>query len=146
MVANTTIATSKCNQIHNLIQNSGLHFVINQTPFSSYITIRKKIIPQHSDRPNCDGETLVDKAATNAEIEECTKKYNDLLALHKRLSKNNEDVKEAFENEVEEHKGTIEDNKKLSDQVSRLDKEISFTNHENEQLNSKLLDKVEEHA
>ena len=33
-----------CDEIHNLVQMSGLHFVINQTPWSSYITIRRKFI------------------------------------------------------------------------------------------------------
>ena len=33
-----------CNSIQNLIQSSGLHYVINQTPWSSYITLRKKFI------------------------------------------------------------------------------------------------------
>ena len=33
-----------CDKIHNLVQMSGLHFVINQTPWSSYITIRRKFV------------------------------------------------------------------------------------------------------
>ena len=33
-----------CNRIHEAIQKSGLHFVINQTPWSSYITIRRKLV------------------------------------------------------------------------------------------------------
>ena len=33
---------SVLNIIHDVVQKSGLHFVINQTPWSSYITIRKK--------------------------------------------------------------------------------------------------------
>ena len=37
-------ANLACSQIHNLVQSSGLHFVINQTPWSSYITLRKKFI------------------------------------------------------------------------------------------------------
>ena len=35
---------SACDRIHNLVQTSGLHFVINQTPWSSYITVRRKFI------------------------------------------------------------------------------------------------------
>ena len=35
---------SVCTRIHDLIQNSGLHFVISQTPWSSYITIRRKFV------------------------------------------------------------------------------------------------------
>jgi DNA gyrase/topoisomerase IV subunit A len=43
-MAATVQATELFKKIHDLIQESGLHFVINQTPFSSYITIRKKLI------------------------------------------------------------------------------------------------------
>ena len=43
-MAATVQATEVFKKIHDLIQESGLHFVINQTPFSSYITIRKKLI------------------------------------------------------------------------------------------------------
>ena len=34
--------------IHDVIQASGLHFMINQTPWSSYITIRRKFLDQRS--------------------------------------------------------------------------------------------------
>ena len=37
-------ANVMCNRIHDVVQSSGLHFVINQTPHSSYITIRRKFI------------------------------------------------------------------------------------------------------
>ena len=37
-------ANIACDRIHNLIQKSGLHFIINQTPWSSYITIRRKFV------------------------------------------------------------------------------------------------------
>lgn len=37
-----------CNQIHELVQSSGLHFVINQTTWSSYITIRRKFVDPKS--------------------------------------------------------------------------------------------------
>ena len=43
-MANSIHVNSACNRIHNLIQSSGLHFVINQTPWSSFITIRRKLI------------------------------------------------------------------------------------------------------
>ena len=39
-----TDANSVVTSIHSLIQSSGLHFAINQTPWSSYITIRKKFV------------------------------------------------------------------------------------------------------
>jgi hypothetical protein len=40
----TSYVKTTMTQIHSLIQASGLHFIINSTPFSSYITIRKKVI------------------------------------------------------------------------------------------------------
>ena len=33
-----------CTRIHDVIQSSGLHYIINQTPWSSYITIRRKFV------------------------------------------------------------------------------------------------------
>ena len=35
---------SVCNSIHDLVLSSGLHCVINQTPWSSYITLRRKFV------------------------------------------------------------------------------------------------------
>ena len=56
---------SMISKIHDVIQTSGRHFLINQTPWSSYITIRKKFVdPNHvasldqndrqSSRPSSD--------------------------------------------------------------------------------------------
>ena len=42
-----------CTSIHNFVQSSGLHYVINQTSWSSYITIRKKFVkPHHGETSN----------------------------------------------------------------------------------------------
>ena len=49
-----------CNKIHNLVQSSGLHFVISQTPWSSYITIRRKFAgPAPAVQPNLASLGLV---------------------------------------------------------------------------------------
>ena len=37
-------ANLACSRIHAAIQSSGLHYIINQTPWSSYITIRRKFV------------------------------------------------------------------------------------------------------
>ena len=41
---------SSVNKILDVVQNSGLHFVINRTPFSAYITIRQKFISNHGSQ------------------------------------------------------------------------------------------------
>ena len=49
-----------CDEIHNLVQMSSLHFVINQTPWFSYITIRRKfVIPGAYDVKIKSPETVV---------------------------------------------------------------------------------------
>ena len=53
-----------CNKIHNTVEKSGLHYSINQTPFSSYITIRKKLI-------NPEVELLSDSVETGVEDQKC---------------------------------------------------------------------------
>ena len=41
-MSNSNDVNLVCNNIHELIHSSGLHYIINQTPWSSYITIRRK--------------------------------------------------------------------------------------------------------
>ena len=44
MALSISDVNSACDRIHSLVQMSGLHFIINQTPWSSYITIRRKFV------------------------------------------------------------------------------------------------------
>ena len=48
-----------CARIHDMIQNSGLNFVINQTPWSSYITIRRKFT---------SGDTVLDENVETSDV------------------------------------------------------------------------------
>ena len=79
------LATEACNKINDFIQQSRLHFVINQTPFSPYITIRGKFI--------ISGGTILDKKAEAvlkmivAEIEQKV-----LVLCHIELSSDNKSV------------------------------------------------------
>ena len=117
-----TLASLICNHIHDVIQSSGLYFVINQTPFSSYITIRKKIIGQIS--VNLSEVDKLEVEVDIAELKELQNKYSDLLCAHNELSKQYESIKVAFENEIEDHKATLTDIKEVSTKVSTKDKEI----------------------
>ena len=82
------------NKIHSLIQSSGLHYAINQTPFSSYITIRHKFILTNGP-PISDLET-----ADSLEKENCDRK-KELAKLVKEkgaLEKLNNDLKSEHDN------------------------------------------------
>ena len=53
---------STLTRIHDVIQKSGLHFVITQTPWSSYITIRRKFTnSRHSVNSNLNINKGCDK-------------------------------------------------------------------------------------
>ena len=66
MAAVNQSANLVCNQIQSVIQNSGLHFSIIQTPFSSYITIRRKFINPESPMHNIfENTTGVEKSESN---------------------------------------------------------------------------------
>ena len=115
-----TLASLICNHIPDVMQSSGLYFVINQTPFSS--TIRKKIIGQIS--VNLSEVDKLEVEVDIAELKELQNKYSDLLCAHNELSKQYESIKVAFENEIEDHKATLTDIKEVSTKVSTKDKEI----------------------
>ena len=94
---------SVLNSIHDLIQSSGLHFVIQQTPWSSYITLRKKFA-----RPTAHDFNLKDKeTVTINDLEAEKEKYKQLK--EKLVQKEAELVKteEEFRLGTKENKKTI---------------------------------------
>ena len=48
-------ANSVCNQVLKIVKESNLNYLVNETPYSAYITIRKKFVK------NCTEVTLADK-------------------------------------------------------------------------------------
>ena len=76
-------------QIYDLIQTSGLHFLINSTPFSSYITIRKQLV-------NVDQIPLTDATSSSIEPQQDhLAGLGDLLATLKSM---NDSLEEALVN------------------------------------------------
>ena len=75
-----------CNSIQNLIQSSGLHYVISQTPWSSYITLRKKFIDSNHDASAVEvfAESYSESQENPAEFAEVNrelKKKNEALEV-----------------------------------------------------------------
>ena len=66
-------ASEELRKIHDVIQESGLHYAINQTPFSSYISIRKKLICPQSTAPENRVESTIE-----IEVEVLEKKVKTL--------------------------------------------------------------------
>ena len=90
----TTYVNRTLSQIHNLIQTSGLHFMINSTPFSSYITIRKKLV-NVEQIPHTDATSLIephhDDRADLKDMLATLKSRND--SLEEDLAHADEDAK-----------------------------------------------------
>ena len=96
-MASSQTVNSVCNQIHDLIQSSGLHFVINQTPWSSFITIRRKFInPNHAPvvKPRIDSVF-------------CTENFTRIAETNKQLQARNVLLEEALANLEEEQRAAV---------------------------------------
>ena len=81
-------------QIYDLIQTSGLHFLINSTPFSSYITIRKQLV-------NVDQIPLTDASSLIEPQQDDLLLLRDVLA---NLKSRNNSPEEALVNTKEDAK------------------------------------------
>ena len=126
-------ATLICNQIHNLIQDSGLHFVINQTPHSSYITIRKRFMdpgnPPQIKSETAESKVRVEVSRLSDELEKANLEMN-------RLEEEVIEKEEAFEIADKINKDKLEnlhvfcdklskENVKLKDTIATLHVDIS---------------------
>jgi predicted nucleic acid-binding Zn-ribbon protein len=87
-----------CQEIHNLVEESGLHFSINQTPFSSYITLRKKFIkPEAGIYSDSEATDVVNPHLVSEQLQAENNNLSDLLAH--REAENEALKEEAKQNE-----------------------------------------------
>ena len=117
-MASSYDVNSVCNQIHDLVQTSGLHFVINQTPWSSFITIRRKFInPKH---------VPVIQPPTEATF--CTDNLTRMTEINKQLVVKNVGLEEALASVEEEHRAAAlknEDTREnLHNTIDHLERKI----------------------
>ena len=108
------------NSIHSVVQKSGLHFVINQTPWSSYITIRKKFTslgPCAGDDGFKDMESVVNDEEYNAQMEEKNKKIvADLYSKIDMLENSLEETRCDMKNKLVEIQ-VLSKEKKINDEI-----------------------------
>ena len=125
---------SALNIIHDAVQKSGLHFIINQTPWSSYITIRKKFTnlgPYEGDDNLKDKETNSVKDELNEYTKQMEEKNAKTVAnLYSKIEK--------LENALEE---TGCDMKNKMTEIQVLTKEKKMKDEIIKNLNAGLLNK-----
>ena len=100
--------TLSMNRIHDAVQRSGLHFVINQTPFSSYITIRRKFTSERNQtNSDSDSEVKKEPLALKARLIEITSDLKALETKNRHLEENLVIKEEEFKD------GKVETEKRL---------------------------------
>ena len=104
---------SVCERIHSLVQMSGLHFNINQTPWSSYITIRRKFVSPGS----YDVKTMCTETVVMEQLKEKIKQLEHKLAGAEFQV---EELQEKFANKQENHEKTIN---LLNSKIDTLEKD-----------------------
>ena len=83
MVATLISAHETCDEIVNSVKSSNLHFILQETPHSVYITIRKKFVNE--------------AFAKNDEENNSKQTYISLKSAY-------ENLKNEFDKEIEDHK------------------------------------------
>ena len=135
-MASSIHVNTVCSSIHDFIQSSGLHFVINQTPWSSYITIRRKFVdPQRASTNEPSKQVYIDSRHV---------RHNELVALqekNKQLELKNEALEEDLFNTEEEYKVAELRNKESFD---NLHSNIDHLETTLKSLESKLIDEETE--
>ena len=117
-------ANKVCEQLLNSVKASNLNYLVNETPYLAFITIRKRFAKGYEDILN------VTVAQDDSENIEDLKRKNNLLTLKciqyesnfETLSKENCDVKTKLEN-------FIEDNVRVTQKLFILKGEIANKEH-----------------
>ena len=105
-----------CANIINTLRTSGLTYSLKETPYSVYLTLRKKFIKEHSPQPL----THVNRAQVDK-----TSEYENTIAK----------LQEALENELAQHEATKHE---LSQTELEAEKLVDHINNINAKESSKL--------
>ena len=123
--------------IHDIVQSSGLHFMINLTPWSSYITIRRKF----TDQGNLTASLLPPSSGDQAFTKQCLHNCDQLLAENNLLRFKNQALENAQADSEEETK-VVEANSKQV--VSNLHSKIDMLESKNKSLEARIIEKEAE--
>jgi uncharacterized protein YhfF len=100
---------TSCNDVRQCLVKSGLHYYINESPHSIWITIRKKFL---NDRHSLS----ISAPSENRELNE---DYSNLLEKYKQLEAAYDNLKNEFESEVGDHKETMDVKERLTEQLTK---------------------------
>ena len=107
-----------CNDVRQSLVDSGLHYFINESPHSIWITIRKKFLnipPGNFPQSRSLDVVQVKKEDVEAELKGLEEKHKLLEAAYEKL-------RFEYESEISDHQETKVENAKLYEQVDRKEK------------------------
>ena len=119
------MADQACDQILTNLRKSGLNFVIQETPFSAYITIRKKF---------CNGFTI------SADTEDEQKVQNDKKV--QKLENENDNLRNELQKIHQNFKNMREEKDILENRLDSAEKEILHHTDKTKLTNAKLNDEI----
>ena len=114
-----------CAQIINTLRTSGLTYTLNETPYSVYLTLRKKFIKEYMPQP----QSLSEVAHTTQE--------NPVESLVDKIKEHEDQIsqlQEALKNEIDQHNTTKH---QLSETEAEAEK-LNYINNMNIQESDKL--------
>ena len=137
-----------CAQIINTLRISGLTYTLNETPYSVYLTLRKKFIKEYTphSQPITDAPYNAQKPNTESNVDKI-KEHEDKIAQ----------LQEALKNEIDQHNATkhqlveTEAEAEKLDYINNMNIKESNELHSNHiatihKLKSELAEEVDSHA
>ena len=119
-----------CGQILFSLKMSKLNYVVKETPFSAYVTIRQKILTIFLKEKNRDLETKL--GLITFELEETQVK-------NEALEKEDEKLEDSIEEVLTEKRTVTKDMNKLSEEHFKLKSDLAEVTKANDALGKKCL-------
>ena len=147
-----------CGQILFSLKNSRLNYIVQETPYSAFITIRKKFIKEVSenvgnvseiDKPTKEIVELKDKNNTlekklglvTFDFEEIEVKYEALAKENERLEEQIDNLNEAKRNITAELDSVLKENSNFRAEISKIDKQKTSSNLDKSTIKNELQEK-----
>ena len=130
-------ATQSCELLRQNLFKSGLHFFVNESPFSLWITIRKKFISGEATVTTIKNQDTI-KHETRSDDDYDENRYKSLVDDFTKLSEAYEAVKVDLETEIGDHRGSIDELRKFRAEDLRKDDLILSLKKENQEMKEEI--------
>ena len=142
-------ANSACNQILKIVKESNLNFLINETPYSAHVTIRKKFVKNSAEVTHENVVVHHDSARENTAKDELNHKFEALIVENNNFKETISQLESENKNmniRLEMSKGQLSNKNDVLENKVNENKVVSEKNAqlvgELKQVKQRLTDKV----